>query len=241
MYGKVILWAILMVFIIVTAGFAAQSTADVSATPEMKRFVRNEILGDKASTIKNQREYVIGHGDILSVLVYGEGDMAASSPIIANMRQSYPDSPRTSQKGIMVMMDGRVSLKHVGDVEVVGLTLTELADYLKKLFATIYDDPIVTTTLEQSNSLRYTILGNIARPGILFLDYPLTLVQALARSGGFNEWANKDITVVREKVDDEKQSLFDNNTLEFDYNDFVSGEALERNIHIENGDIIIIH
>jgi len=59
------------------------------------------------------------------------------------------------------MMDGRISLKDIGDVEVVGLTLDEHADYLKKLYSTIYENPIVITTLIQSNSLRYTVMGKV--------------------------------------------------------------------------------
>ena len=97
------------------------------------------------------------------------------------------------------MMDGRISLKDIGDVEVVGLTLAELADYLKKLYSTIYDNPIVITTLLQSNSLRYTVMGKVLKPGIFKLEHPMTLVQVVAQAGGFNEWAGKEITVVRKE------------------------------------------
>ena len=34
--------------------------------------------------------------------------------------------------GVTVMMDGRISLQHIGDIEVVGITLTDLANLLKK-------------------------------------------------------------------------------------------------------------
>ena len=58
-------------------------------------------------------------------------------------------------------MDGRVSLLHLGDVEAVGFTLTQWADYLKVLFATVYEDPVVTVVLEQSYSRRYTVMGKV--------------------------------------------------------------------------------
>ncbi|HKJ65604.1 MAG TPA: polysaccharide biosynthesis/export family protein [Desulfopila sp.] len=235
-----------LLFFSVPQAFAAQSTADVSASKKLKQSARTEILGSRADDIVPQEEYVIGHGDILSVSIYGEGDMAASANTGISRGESSGDAsggdaPRFGGQGVRVMMDGRMSLKHVGDVEVVGMTLTELADYLKVLYATIYDDPIVTTTLEQSNSLRYTIMGNIASPGNLFLDSPLTLVQSIARSGGFTEWANSEITVVREKVHERDAPLFKGNTLEFDYDDFISGKKLEKNILIQNGDIIIVN
>jgi polysaccharide biosynthesis/export protein len=94
-------------------------------------------------------------------------------------------------------MDGRVSLLHVGDVNVLGMTMTQATDYLKKLYATVYSNPMVTVALIQSNSRRYTVMGEIRTPGVFNLDFPVTVVQAIARSGGFTEWANHDITVVR--------------------------------------------
>jgi polysaccharide export outer membrane protein len=220
---------------------AAQSTADVPATAEMKESLRARILGEQAGSIPSEDEYVIGHGDIISVSVYGEGDMAASTAAAAARPSEAGDVPRTSGSGVMVMMDGRVSLLHIGDVQVVDLTLTQLADYLKQLYATVFEDPIVTTTLVQSNSLRYTVMGNVTTPGVFFLDYPLTIVQAVARSGGFTEWANRDVTVVREKLKESDQEQFKGNTLSFDYDGFVSGKELRKNIMIRSGDIIIVH
>ncbi len=221
--------------------FSAQSTADVPATAEMKQSLRTQILGEQTGQSQSQDEYVIGHGDIISVSVYGEGDMAPSTAVGGARPAEAGDVPRVSGAGVMVMMDGRVSLLHIGDVEVVGLTLTQLADYLKQLYATVYEDPIVTTTLVQSNSLRYTVMGNVTAPGVFFLDYPLTIVQAVARSGGFTEWANREVTIVRETVKETEQDLFKGNTLSFDYDDFISGKNLQKNITIRSGDIVIVN
>lgn len=233
-----------------TATFAAQSTEDVSVSAKMKDSVLKEILSSRVGQIPPEKEYIVGYGDILTVYIDEEGDMSASpAPGVSRQGKSgnsgtspmiESDAPRTAHSGTTVMMDGRISLRDIGDVEVVGLTLTELADYLKKLYAVIYDNPIVTTTLAQSNSLRYTVTGNVAHPGVFFLDYPMTLVQVVARSGGFTEWASKDITVVRAKVKDEDKAHFDGNTMKFNYDKFVSGKALDSNVLICPGDIIIV-
>ncbi len=221
--------------------FTAQSTIDVPASTELKQSARAEILGDAGESLENKEEYTIGTGDVLSVSVYGEGDMAPSSAGALPRPDAASDAPRGAGTGVVVMMDGRVSLQHIGDVQVTGMTLTQLADYLKKLYATIYDDPIITTTLVQSNSLRYTVMGNVAAPGIFYLDYPITIVQTIARSGGFTEWANKEITVVRQELKETDKGLFQKNKLEFDYDDFVSGKDLNNNIFIRSGDTIIVH
>ncbi len=218
--------------------FSAQSTADISATEELKENTRQAIL-EKAGKGKQKDEYVIGQGDILGISVYGEGDMAVS-PIQGEARAEGSGSSQSSGSGVQVRMDGKISLKHIGDIKAENLTLTQLADYLKIIYATVFDDPVVTTTLVQSNSQRYTVMGKVTTPGVFVLDYPTNIVQAVARSGGFTEWANSDITLVRKDVL-EKDGLFKGNTLEFDYDDFLKGKNLDKNITVKSGDIIIVH
>ncbi len=222
-----------------TSAMAAQSTVDVPVTKELMDKARQKVLAQKKAVVKGaEEEYVIGTGDILSVQVYGEGDMSIESPTATRGAESG-GSPREGVGGVTVRMDGLISLKHIGDVDAVGFTLTQLADYLKEIFSTVYDDPVVTVVLVQSNSQRYTVMGKVNSPGIFFLDYPIDIVQVVARCGGFTEWANSEITVVRKNAGD--KGLFKGNTLQFDYDDFLAGEDLEKNILIKAGDIIIVH
>ena len=232
-----------------TVARAAESTADVAASAAMKAKLRRAIVGDRKFP-GEEGEYVIGYGDILSVSVYGEGDMAASAATApaptgeatgGGTAGRGPDSLRRPGHGVEVRIDGRISLLHVGDVNVVGMTLTQLADYLKKLYANIYSDPMVTVTLVQANSRRYTVMGQVTKPGIFFLDYPITIVQVVARSGGFTEWANHEITVVRQGDGLRPVAKNQKKTLKFDYDDFLKGRNLDKNIYIKAGDIIIVH
>jgi len=226
---------------------AAQSTKDVVVSTAEKEKLRKEIVGDLVLP-GEQDEYVIGHGDILSVTVYGEGDMAASSasgrggsggPAVAGAAGG--EQQRETASGIKVRMDGRISLKHIGDVQVAGMTLTQAADYLKKLYQTVFDDPIVTVVLVQSNSRRYTVMGQVNSPGIFFLDFPVTVVQAIARSGGFTEWANHDVTIIRQGSGPQKKRNREKKTLTFDYDDFLKGRDLEKNIYLQPNDVMIVH
>lgn len=220
--------------------YAAQSTADITASKELKDKARLDILGEGAGAASTEDEYVIGHGDMLIVTVYGEGSMSAAEAV-GSSRGTGGDGLRGGGGGgVQVRIDGRISLKYIGDVDVVGMTLNQLADYLKILFATVYDEPIITVVLSQSNSQRYTVMGKVAKPGIYYLDYPINLVQVVARSGGFTEWANSEITVVRKDVE-KTSDLFKGNTLRFDYDDFLAGKKLEKNILIKSGDILIVH
>lgn len=243
-------------FILPQLCHSAESTADVSADAALKEKVRDQIMGTSVNQTVDD-EYRIGYRDILHVSVYGEGSMAVGEGIqaqasISDFGISTGKGTGTSGgnflrgrgSGIEVRIDGRISLRHIGDVTVVGMTLTQLADYLKQLYSTIYEDPILTVTLVQSNSQQYTVMGQVVNPGLYHLDYPLTIVKAVAAAGGFTEWANSDITVIRQSSTETigaKSKESKGQTFKFDYDDFLKGQNLDKNIIIQSGDVIVVH
>jgi len=218
-------------FTVSDLSLAAQSTQDVTASPKLKQESLQKV---GAQQVQNEAEYIIGHGDVLGVSVYGEGNMAAGDDGVASEKKS------SGNEGVTVRLDGRISLKHVGDVQAAGLTLTQLADMLKTLFATVYDNPVVTVVLQKSDSQRYTVMGKVGKPGVYPIRYPIILVQAIAEAGGFDQWANSKVTVVRQDSGALTKE-FQGNTMKFDYDEFLAGKKLERNVMIKSGDIIIVH
>lgn len=221
--------------------WAAQSSADVPVSDSMRVAAREKVLGASTKT-PPEEEYVIGHGDVLSVQVYGEGEMSAAGPTTVSRLLQSDDSLRDGAKsGVTVRIDGRISLKHIGDIDAVGMTPTQLADYLKEIYAVVFDNPIITVVLLQSNSQRYTVMGKVVKPGVYFLDYPINLVQVVARCGGFTEWTKSEITLVRDELKKSKQTpSLPGNTLTFDYEDFLDGKNLDKNVLIRAGDIIVV-
>ena len=231
------------------AVLAAESTADVVVSSAQKEKLRKEIVGNLILP-GEQQEYVIGLGDVLSVKVYGEGEMTASSAagnnrpgaaVAGGAGGGGGDVLRQPGSGGEVRLDGRISLRHIGDIEVAGMTLTQTADYLKKLYQTVFDDPIVTVVLVQSNSRRYTVMGQVRSPGIFYLDFPVTIIQAIARSGGFTEWANHDVTIIRQGSGPMVKRKKEKKTLTFDYDDFLKGRDLDKNIYLQPNDVMIVH
>ena len=158
-------------------------------------------------------DYLIGIGDIIEIQVWHE-----------------PDLSRT----LTVRLDGRISLPLVGDVDVAGKSTSEIDAYLEKKLAELVTEPAVSVILVESRSQRYYVVGQVAQPGEFPIDSPLTLLQVIARSGGFQEWAKRDqIKVFRREAGKEKM-------LEFDYDDFVKGRNLKQNILIAPGDTVIV-
>ncbi len=227
---------------------AAQSSAsDRIVNDAAKQDLRRQVMGGTDSTL--EPEYRIGYGDIISVSIYGEGSMAVGDQVAPAADKSKAgkaggEQNRSRAQGIEVRLDGRSSLLHLGDVPLVGMTVSQAAEYLQQLYKTIYEAPLVTVTLVQSNSRRYTMMGQIASPGLYYLDSPLTVVQAVAKAGGFTEWANHDITVIRPKrTDGAKGSEWgkEGQTFKLDYDDFLKGKKVGDNISLQPDDIVVAH
>lgn len=161
----------------------------------------------------SETEYTIGLGDTIEIHVWQEADLSRS---------------------VMVRLDGRVSLPLLGDVKVANKTISQLTIELDKLYGKIITEPAITVILTESKSRRYYILGQIQTPGEFPLDTPITVLQAIARSGGFLEWAKTgNISVIRRNKQEEV-------ILKFDYDDVVKGKKLDQNIDIVPGDTIIV-
>ena len=238
---------VLLCFTFAGSCLAAESTADIAVSDATKEQYRQMVLGDRGQEV--DPEYVIGYRDILYVEIYGEGSMAVvgggGASAVAGQMADGQDAVRGRGAGAEVGTDGRVALRHIGDVYVVGMTMTQLADYLKKLYSALYGDPILITSLVQSNSRQYTVMGQINNPGLYHLDYPITIVKAVARAGGFSEWSKSRVTVIRQANElipgaDAGQSAQTGKRYQFNYNDFLKGRGFENNILLEPGDVVVV-
>lgn len=158
-------------------------------------------------------EYSIGMGDVLEVNVWNEADLS---------------------KEVFVRLDGRISLPLVGDIPASGHTPRELAESLTNIFSKFVSSPSVSVIVTASKSKRYYVVGQIGKPGEWPIEHPITVLQAIARAGGFLEWANvSKIQIVRQEVGKGK-------ILDFDYEALAKKSDLGQNIMIEPGDTIIV-
>ena len=108
-----------------------------------------------------------------------------------------------------------------------------MISFWRKISALV-TEPAVSVMLVENRSRRYYVVGQVGHPGEFPIEYPLTILQAIARSGGFQEWAKREeIKVVRRQ---DGKDVF----LNFDYDDFINGKNLLQNVLIAPGDTIII-
>lgn len=168
---------------------------------------------------------------------------APSAPIPADYRFDVSDVvgitvwkvPELS-RSMPVRPDGKISLPLIGDVEAAGKTTGELHDLVVAHLKPFIPDPDVTVIVEQINSQRYFVMGQVTRPGSYPLTVRSTIIEALAAAGGFVDWAKTgDIMVVRHTADNQTERI------RFSYKDWLKNKSKKDSaIELKNGDIIVV-
>ena len=88
---------------------------------------------------------------------------------------------------IAVQPDGYVTLKGVGSVFVEGQNVPELTETLKTAYAKILHDPVIAISLKDFEKPYFIASGQVGKPGKYDLRSDLTVTEAVAIAGGFDE------------------------------------------------------
>ena len=102
------------------------------------------LVSDKAHDDK----FVIGMDDVLAINVWKETEISRSVP---------------------VRSDGKISLPLAGEVQAAGQTPRQLEAEIAKRLQSYISEPEVTVIVQQINSQKFNILGQVVKPG----SYPL--------------------------------------------------------------------
>jgi polysaccharide export outer membrane protein len=86
---------------------------------------------------------------------------------------------------VPVAPDGSLTLPLIGTVRAFGQTIDELREEVTRRYDQEIPGVEVTPLLQQRAPDRVYVLGEVAKPGMLALDRPSTVIQAIAQSGGF--------------------------------------------------------
>ncbi len=124
--------------------------------------------------------YRLGPEDVISVSVFGQD--------------------RYSRSGIIIPPSGRISLALVpGGIFVNGKTVEEVAELIKKRYDEYIIEPQVDVALDKASSYRYSVIGDVAQPGIRLMSRRLTVAEALGEAGGVLQTGDKSKVVVLRK------------------------------------------
>lgn len=120
------------------------------------------------------KEYRLGPSDIITVEVFGQCPdyCVVSKTIPPNARISYP-----------LIREGAL---------VAGKTVEQVAAEITKKLDEFIIDPKVSVTLDKAMSTRYSVMGNVATPGVRVMDRKVSVYEAILESGGVTKNGNKD-------------------------------------------------
>jgi polysaccharide export outer membrane protein len=159
--------------------------------------------------------FVIGNDDVLAINVWKEPDV--------------------SRPSIPVRSDGKISLPLAGEVQAAGLTPLKLEQAIAAKLQNFISQPEVTVIVQQINSQKYNVLGQVGRPGTYVITNSLTVLDAIAIAGGFRDFAKqKSIYVLRQNPDGNQTRL------PFNYKEVVKGKNPEQNVKIQPKDTIVV-
>jgi polysaccharide export outer membrane protein len=134
-----------------------------------------------AQSAPTQENYVLGPGDTIDVVVYGEADLSRT---------------------VTIKPDGSVSLPLLGEVKAAGKTTRQFADELARLYKKYLKAPSITVTVRDFRVERIYILGQVARPGEYQLRPAIGVMELLANAGGPTNRADlAKVVVIRGKTE----------------------------------------
>jgi polysaccharide export outer membrane protein len=156
--------------------------------------------------------YLIGPGDRLQIHVYGQQDLS---------------------KEYQVTAEGNLSVPLAGQVPTAGLSVVQLERELRDRLSEYLRNPQVTVAVQQFQQ-RFSILGQVQRPGAYPLDKRTTVLEALSIAGGLTDKAAPNRTrVIRRSGGQEV-------TLDVRLGDLMDGRDQSQDIPLQPNDKVVV-
>ena len=170
------------------------------------------MYAEAAQSDPRRLPYVIGVADVVRITVWKDPSLSTDA---------------------IVRPDGTITMPLVGELRAAGRTTAELQKEAMSRLAAYVKDAVLTVSVVEVNSYRFTVAGNVAQPGLFTSRSYLTVSEALALAGGPTRYASTgDIVIVRTLSNGAKRRI------PIDYDAILSGHSPEQDIVILAGDAV---
>jgi len=172
-----------------------------------------------SSAVSWRTRYELGPGDVINFSLFGR--------------------PELDRPGFRIAPDGTVSYLQAQNVKVAGLTLDEARVAIEEALTSNFRSPRVIITPQEVGSKRFSILGKVVNKGVVTLERPVTLVEAIANAGGIETGLFEQNTVELADLD---RSFVSRNgqRLPVDFRKLLHDGDMRQNIEIEPNDFIYV-
>ena len=118
-------------------------------------------------------EYVLGIGDVLEINVWENAGLNTE---------------------VTIRPDGTITMPLIGDLKAAGQTPSNLKATIKTRLAEFVklEGSEITVAVRGANSYRFTVSGEVVRPGVFNSAYYVTVSEAVALAGGFTRFAKRN-------------------------------------------------
>lgn len=164
---------------------------------------------------KFHESYKLGPNDEIAVRVQGQ--------------------PEYSLEKIKISPVGRIFHPLLGDVEVAGRTVPQLIEELTKELSEFLLNPKVSISLLETKSAKIGVLGEVVHPGILVMNEPMKVLDAITAAGGFTDFGSKSNVIVYRQSEAGKISAQEVNVKEL-----LAGKATQ-NLELQPGDTVVVN
>jgi polysaccharide biosynthesis/export protein len=187
-----------------------QSGPQSEATSNQDSAVQKAAFTLSSLSDPTNKAYVIGPRDVLEVNVF-----------------KVPELSKTVQ----VSEAGTISYPLVGELQANGRTARQIEqDLTKTLGAKYLQKPQISVSVKEYNSQRITMDGAFKKSGVFPLTGGLTLLQATANAGGFDENAEETVILFRQSTGNRVISKYDVSRIR---------EGRDEDVQLEAGDVLI--
>jgi polysaccharide export outer membrane protein len=177
-------------------------------------YVRIDDLAEHDPRIAVDDAYVIGSGDLLNIRVYNQEAITTRGRVDA---------------------DGKIAIPLVGEIAAQGEHPGALARKIEVRLKPFLVSPSVSITVEESQSVRISVLGEVTHPGVFPILPGTGVLQALALAGGITEYADRDrLFVLRARPG--KPAL----RIRLNYKDLTRGVGRSATFSLASGDAVIV-
>ncbi len=167
-----------------------------------------------AQQLKTRPQYQIQPGDVMEV--------------------HYRYTPEYDQT-VTVQPDGYITLNLVGNVKVSQATVEEARVAIIKQASERLNQPEVSITLKDFQKPYFVVAGQVASPGKFDMRENTTALQAVMMAGGFKNTAKASKIVLFRKINADTAEV-----KVLDLNKINKTSALERDIALQNGDMLLV-
>ncbi len=202
--------------VVLAAGCGPSAYGDVDLTHDLDSDAhpspeQRVLIASLADTTAGTPIYRIGSGDVLEVVFF-----------------THPEQNRF----VTVRPDGRITLPYVGELVARGKEPAQLSREIEKDYSEVLVQPRVDVLLNKIGG-RYYVLGEVKRAGEFEYERPLTLLQAIARAGGYSDEARlSNFVLIR---NDDKGGRF---AAIFDFREYMIEKEKVGDIYVHPDDIV---